>query len=78
MSEAEGHRLINLLDKVANNEVVDLAQSIEDYSEMSKENQQLRSNLSEEEYVLRQFTEYQEKLTKLMNASMQSYEQQYF
>ena len=70
MSEAEGHRLINLLDKVANNEVVDLAQSIEDYSEMSKENQQLRSNLSEEEYVLRQFTEYQEKLTKLMNASM--------
>lgn len=68
MSESEGHRLINLLDKVANDEVVNLAESIDDYSDMSKENQQLRFNLSEEEYVLRQFTEYQEKLTKLINA----------
>ena len=67
MTKEEGNRLINLLHKVAENEVVDLAESIENYSEMSKENQQLRSNLSEEEYVLRQFTEYQDKLTKLIN-----------
>lgn len=67
MTQFEGERMINLLEKVANTDIVDLANNIESYGDKMQENQNAYSQSNKEQYTLKQFIDCKEKLNKLIN-----------
>ena len=66
MDESQGNRLINLLEKISDKEIVALVDLIEEDENIVKENQQCQSNASELNYKVRQLNDCREKLSKLL------------
>lgn len=67
MDENEGQRLRNLLEKVANDEIVKLSEEIGEYGNLMQENQYAYQNKNKENATLRQFQDYQSKIARLIN-----------
>lgn len=67
MTQFEGERMINLLEQVANTEIVDLVNMIKEYGDKMQENQNAYSQSNKEQYTLKQFADCKDKLNKLIN-----------
>ncbi len=66
MSAEEGGQMINLLDKVANEDIASLYKEIEEYGDLMQENQNAFRAKNEESNTLRQFMECQSKVKRLI------------
>lgn len=67
MTQFEGEKMINLLNQVANTEIVDLVSMIEEYGDKMQENQNAYAQSNKEQYTLNLFTDCKDKLNKLIN-----------
>lgn len=66
MDASEGEQLINLLEKVANTDIVKLSEMISEYGELMQENQLAFGQKNKKDNTLQQFREYQSKLNRLI------------
>ena len=66
MDKQEGERLINLLDKMANEGIIKLCEKIGQFGELMQENQEAYGQKNKEDYTLQLFRDYQSKLNRLI------------
>lgn len=66
MDASEGEQLINLLEKVANTDIVKLSEMISEYGDLMQENQLAFGQKNKKDNTLHQFREYQSKLNRLI------------